>query len=88
MLFPYLIYCVEIWGSASDAHLLPLILLQKKIVRAINFFTVFWPIPKYIYLKLNILPFKALVVHRIGIQIFKNSLGFLPNAAGNQQYKQ
>ena len=26
-IFPYLIYCVEIWGSASDAHLLPLIIL-------------------------------------------------------------
>ena len=36
-IFPYSIYCVEIWGSASDAHLLPLILLQKKIVRVIKF---------------------------------------------------
>ena len=36
-IFPYLIYCVEIWGSASDAHLLPLILLQKKIVRVVSF---------------------------------------------------
>ena len=37
-IFPYLIlYCVEIWGSAPDAHLLPLILLQKKVVRVISF---------------------------------------------------
>ena len=38
---------------------------------------------KEIYLKLNILPFKDLVVHRIGMQMFKNNLGFLPNAVGN-----
>ena len=74
-IFPYLIYCVEIWGSASDAHLLPLILLQKKIVRVINF-SPYLAITKDIYLKLNILPFKDLVVHRIGMQMFKNNLGF------------
>ena len=36
-IFPYLIYCVEIWGNARDIHLLPLITLQKKTVRAITF---------------------------------------------------
>ena len=71
-IFP-LIYCVEIWGSASDAHLLPLILLQKKIVRVINF-SPYLAHTKDIYLKLNILPFKDLVVHRIGMQMFKNNL--------------
>ena len=73
-IFPYLIYCVEIWGSASDAHLLPLILLQKKIVRVINF-SPYLAHTKDIYLKLNILPLKDLVVHRIGMQMFKNILG-------------
>ena len=38
---------------------------------------------KDIYLKLNILLFKDLVVHRIGIQMFKNNLGFLPDAIEN-----
>ena len=28
--FPYLIYCSEVWGNASDIHLQPLIILQKK----------------------------------------------------------
>ena len=81
-IFPYLIYCVEIWGSASDAHLLPLILLQKKIVRVISF-SPYLAHTKEIFLKLNILPFKDLVVHRIGIQMFKNNVGFLPNAVEN-----
>ena len=34
---PYLIYCLEIWGNASDIHLQPLITTQKKIVRIITF---------------------------------------------------
>ena len=28
--FPYLIYCSEVWGTASDIHIQPLIILQKK----------------------------------------------------------
>ena len=31
--FPYLIYCIEIWGNASAIHLEPLIKIQKKSIR-------------------------------------------------------
>ena len=31
--FPYLIYCVEVWGKALGTHKQPLIKLQNKIVR-------------------------------------------------------
>ena len=31
-IFPYLIYCIEVWGNASHCHLLPLFLTQKKII--------------------------------------------------------
>ena len=34
---PYLIYCIEIWGTASQIHLQPLFLAQKKVVRIITF---------------------------------------------------
>ena len=37
LIFPYLIYCVEIWGCAKKTHLSPLYLLQKRIVRIITF---------------------------------------------------
>ena len=29
-IFPYLIYCIEVWGNVSHCHLLPLFLTQKK----------------------------------------------------------
>ena len=37
LIFPNLIYCVEIWGCAKKTHLSPLYLLQKRIVRIITF---------------------------------------------------
>ena len=30
-IFPYLIYCVEVWGCAKSAHLSPLKLIQKNL---------------------------------------------------------
>ena len=35
--YPYLIYCIEIWGNTNDIHLDPVIKLQKKSIRAITF---------------------------------------------------
>ena len=35
--YPYLIYCVEVWSNAHDTYLDPLIKLQKKCVRVITF---------------------------------------------------
>ena len=35
--YPYLIYCIEIWGNTHDSYLSPLIKLQKKAVRIITF---------------------------------------------------
>ena len=36
-IYPYLIYCIEIWGNTHNTYLLPLIKLQKKCVRIITF---------------------------------------------------
>ena len=35
--YPYLIYCIEIWGNTHDSYLSPLIKLQKNAVRIITF---------------------------------------------------
>ena len=34
--FPYLIYCVEIWGNALSIHIQSLVKLQNNIVRIIT----------------------------------------------------
>ena len=77
-IFPYLIYCVEILGNAAVIYRLPLIKLQKKIVRAITF-SKYLAHTAELFVNLDILPFKLLVVHRIGILMFKNYLGYVPN---------
>ena len=38
--FPYLIYCCEIWGNTSQIHLDSLIKCQKKNTQNYDFFTV------------------------------------------------
>ena len=80
--FPYLIYCSEVWGTASNIHLQPLIKLQKKIIRIIDLSPYNAP-TKLIFQKLNILPFKKLVFHRIGLQMFKYEFGIMPIALQN-----
>jgi hypothetical protein len=36
LVYPYLIYCNLVWGGTHGAHLSPLVVLQKKIVRIIT----------------------------------------------------
>ena len=38
LVFPYLIYCNEIWGNASSVLLDPIIKIQKRCVRIIPTF--------------------------------------------------
>ena len=37
LVFPYLIYCNEVWGNASAVHLEPIITIQKRAIRTITF---------------------------------------------------
>ena len=73
-IFPYLIYCVEVWGNALRKHVQPLIKLQNKILKIIT------PSHRFInkeqlYAHSGILPFNLLVKHRIGLLMYKLSNG-------------
>ena len=50
-IYPYLTYCVEVWGSAKSAHLSPILLLQKKITRLITFSERLLTQNQYFYIK-------------------------------------
>ena len=56
-IFPYLIYCSEVWGTASQIHLQPLIKLPKKIIIIISFSPYNSP-TKPIFEHLEIIPLK------------------------------
>ena len=76
---PYLKYCVEIWGNASDIHLHQFITAENKIVRIITFSS-YSSHTKIIFNQLNILPFKHLLFLRKGLHMFKCESGQLPDA--------
>ena len=61
-IYPYLIYCIEIWGISAQTHLRPLLLPQKKIVRIITYST-FYTYTDPIFKALQILTVGKLVIH-------------------------
>ena len=75
--FPYLIYCIEIWGNASAIHLEPLKKIQKKSIRAITFSEFSAP-SEPLFKKTNILNFDKLVFQRICLMMFKHHMGDVP----------
>ena len=77
--YPYLRYCVEIWGHAGDRLLHPLFLVQKKIVRIITF-SAFLAHTAPIFLNLRLLPLNKIVLHRTSVFMFKLMNNMLPNA--------
>ena len=76
--FPYFIYCVEIWGNASIIHLDPLKKIQKKSIRAINF-SEFTAPSEPLFQRSNILNFNKLFFQRICLIMFKHQIGDAPN---------
>ena len=71
--FPYLTYCVEVWGTAPKKYLDPLIKIQKKIVLIITF-SPYLCHTDPIFKDLNLLPISKLVTQRIGLLMFKYSI--------------
>ena len=76
--YPYLIYCIEVWGNAFDSHLTPLINIQKKIIRTISF-SHYLDHTAPIFKELNILNLKKLVSQRISLLMYKQYLNILPS---------
>ncbi len=84
-IFPYLIYCVEVWGNAAPTHLAPLCTIQNKIVRTISCSHHRASAPP-IYIRLGILPMHKIVIHRIALMMYKYSNNLLPEIM-NALYK-
>ena len=76
--FPYLIYCVEIWGSSFKSYLDSLVKIQKKCFRTISF-SEYLASSEPLFQKLNILIFETLVIQ--SLMMFKCSIGVLPSPA-------
>ena len=78
--YPYLIYCVEVWGSACDAHVETIIRLKKICIRTITF-SCYFEQTEPLFREFEILSIKKLVIQRILLMMFnKYSLGIVPKA--------
>ena len=81
-IYPYLIYCVEIWGNTNETHLKSLIKIQKRSIRSITF-SHYQDHTGPLFDRLNILDLKKLVIQRIALSMFKRQLNLLPSPLNN-----
>ena len=76
--YPYLIYCVELWGHAGDRILHPLFLVQKK---SKNYnFSAFLAHTALIFQKLRLLPLCKIVLQRTSVFMHNLMNDMLPLA--------
>ena len=69
-IFPYLIYCVRVWGNALSTHTQPLIKLQNTIIRSFTNSHLLASSEK-LYTETGSLPFVTLVKYRIELLMLK-----------------
>lgn len=68
-LYPYLNYCIEVWGSATCSRLQPLVKLQKKAIRIITL-AGYHESSEPLFLSTNILPLSKIHVFKIALSMF------------------
>jgi hypothetical protein len=78
LVYPHLIYCIEVWGAAAQTHLLPLIKLQKKVVRLMTS-SGYRDHTAILFTKLELLTVEQLYIYHVLIFMFKFTRNLLPN---------
>ena len=76
--YPYLTYCIEVWGNMSNVHLDALVKIQKKNVRIITY-SPYLAHTDELFKEFNILPIHKLMLQRVALQMFKYSINILPD---------
>ena len=76
-IFPYMTYCIEVWGCASQTQLNCLFLLQKKIIRIMNF-SHYLAHTNPLFLTMKVLPLRKIFFYKVGLIMYKYSLNLLP----------
>ena len=68
--YPYLCYCINIWGNTYDSYLDPLIKLQKRIVRLITNSTRYAH-TKPLFLRLKMMNLSQIYIYSVQLFMFK-----------------
>ena len=81
-IYPYLNYCIHVWGKAYDTHLHHLIVLQNKAIRIINGIPPRTNVDN-LYVMHNILSVKRLYSYNVGLFMYKYSNQLFPDVFKN-----
>ena len=76
-LYPYLSYCIHVWGRAYDTHLNDLKVLQNKIIRIINGVPPRTNVER-LYVTMGVLSLKRINNYAIGLFMYKYVNNMLP----------
>ena len=80
-LYPYINYCIEVWGSAASTRMQSLIKLQKRAVRIITS-SGYRDHTAPLFIKLGILPIEKLYILKILIFMYRFHHDILPPVLG------
>ena len=86
LIYPYLNYCILLWGGTCQTHLRPLILLQKRCVRLITKSS-YLAHTDPIFRKYNLLKVMDLYKYRLGIYAYSNQVTLSLNHCRNHNYE-
>ena len=78
LVFPYLIYCVSVWGSTYHSNLKRITILQRKIIRIISKAS-FDPHTYRSFKEQMILKFPDIYLYQIGKFMYLFKIGLLPH---------
>ena len=78
LIYPYMTYCIEVWGLAADIHLISLIRLQKKIIRIIKSVPTRTP-SNPLFKELHVLSLNKVYMQKIIIFMYKYIKNMLPS---------
>ena len=78
IIYPYLNYCVEVWGSAASVHVSTLLKLQKKAVRILTS-SPFRATTDPLFKRLGLLKIQQIFIQSIASLMFKYTKGTLPS---------
>ena len=76
--YPYLNYCVHVWGKAYNTHLKNLLVLQNEVLRIVTGIPPRTSVHQ-IYIEQNILPVKRLYNYNVTLFMYTHSNDMLPS---------
>ena len=77
IIYPYLIYCVEVWGNSAQTYITSLFLLQKKVIRIIMSAS-YYAESEPLFNQLHILKLNDIYISNVAVLMFKYVKGMLP----------